>query len=67
MRVGCQRHAAAALPSGQRFDTHSPRAALDGCGKSLPLPGFDPRSVQPVASRYTDCATLPVVTAPISI
>jgi hypothetical protein len=21
-----------------------------------PLPGFDPRIVQPVASRYTDCA-----------
>jgi hypothetical protein len=32
-----------------------PRADLDGCGKSLP-PGFDPRTVQPVASRYTDCA-----------
>jgi len=32
------------------------RAGLDGWGKSrLPL-GFDPRSVQPVASRYTDCA-----------
>jgi len=33
-----------------------PRAGLDGGGKiSLP-PGFDPRTVQPVASRYTDCA-----------
>jgi len=31
-----------------------PRAGLDGCGKiSLP-PGFDPKAVQPVASRYTD-------------
>ena len=30
-------------------------AVLDGCGKS-PLPGFDPRTVQPVASRCTDCA-----------
>jgi hypothetical protein len=29
------------------------RAGLDGCGKSRPPPGFDPRTVQPVASRYT--------------
>ena len=27
---------------------------VDRCGKILPLPGFDPRTVQPVASRYTD-------------
>ena len=26
----------------------------DWCGKSRPLPGSDPRTVQPVASRYTD-------------
>ena len=25
-----------------------------------PTPGFDPRSVQPVASRYTNYATLPI-------
>ena len=24
--------------------------------ENLPQPGFDPRTVQPVASRYTDCA-----------
>jgi len=31
-----------------------PRASLDWCGNShLPL-GFDPQTVQPVASRYTD-------------
>jgi len=29
-----------------------PRAELDGCGKSRPPLGFDPRTVQPVASRY---------------
>jgi hypothetical protein len=29
-------------------------AGLDGCGKSPSLPGFDNRTVQPVASRYTD-------------
>ena len=33
-----------------------PRTGLDRCGKSRPLPGFDPRTVQPVANRYTDCA-----------
>ena len=27
---------------------------LDRCGKSRILPGFDPRTVPPVASRYTD-------------
>jgi hypothetical protein len=32
------------------------RAGLDGCGKSRPPPGLDPQTVQPVASRYTDCA-----------
>ena len=30
------------------------RAGLGRCGKSRPPPGFDPRIVQPVASRYTD-------------
>jgi len=29
------------------------RAGLDKCGKSRPPPGFDPRTVQPVTSRYT--------------
>ena len=33
-----------------------PRAGLDGCVKSRPPLGFDPRTVQPVASRYTDWA-----------
>jgi len=27
--------------------------------KISPPPGFDPRTIQPVASRYTDYATLP--------
>ena len=31
-----------------------PRAGLDGCGKSGSLPGFDPRQLQPLSSRYTD-------------
>ena len=35
------------------------RAGLNRCGKSRPPPGFDPLTVQPVASRYTDYATRP--------
>jgi hypothetical protein len=31
-----------------------PRADLDGLGKFRPPPGFAPRTVQPVANRYTD-------------
>jgi len=49
MKVGGQRHAPAALPLGHP-------AGLDGCGKSRPPSGFDPRTVQRVASRYTDYA-----------
>ena len=33
-----------------------PKAGMDGCGKSRPPPGFDPRTVQPVANPHTDCA-----------
>ena len=50
------------LYSRERPGTHctgedwvGPRVGLDGCGKSRPPPGFDPRTVQPVASRYTGC------------
>jgi len=35
------------------------RLCLDRYGKSRPPPGFDPWTVQPVASRYTDHATQP--------
>ena len=60
MGVGGQHHAPAALRPGERRGTHftggwvGPRAGLDGCGKSRSPPEFDPRTVQPVASRYTD-------------
>ena len=46
----------------ERLGTHcsgdwvGPSACLDRCGKSRPTTGFDPRTVQPVASRYTDYA-----------
>jgi hypothetical protein len=33
-----------------------PRAGLDGYGKSRPPQGFDPRTLQPVASSCTDYA-----------
>jgi len=62
MGVGCQSFVPAALPQGKRPGTHctgsweGPREGLDGCGKSRPPRKFDPRTVQPVASRYTDWA-----------
>jgi hypothetical protein len=61
MEVGGQRHAPAALPLRKtRYPLYTrlsgPQASLDRCGKSRPPPGFDPRIVQPVASRYTDYA-----------
>jgi len=57
--MGGRRHAQAALPRG-KTGTHciggwvGARAGLDGYGKSRPPPGFDSRTVQPAASRYTD-------------
>ena len=62
MEVGGQCNAPAALPPGERPGTHfiggwvRPRDGLNRCGKSRPPPGFDPRTVQPVASRYAGCA-----------
>jgi hypothetical protein len=63
--VRVQRHAPAAFYTLERPGTHctggwlGPRAGLDRCGKCRPPPGFDPRTVQPVVSRYTDWATRP--------
>ena len=68
MGVGGQRHAPAALYPRERPGTHctggwvGPTAGLNRCGKSRSPPhppGFDPWTVQPVASRYTDHATWP--------
>jgi hypothetical protein len=53
-----QRHAPTALYPWEKRGTHctegwvGPRAGLDRCEKSRPPPGFDPRTVQPVTSRY---------------
>jgi hypothetical protein len=59
--VGGQYHAPAALPPGgtryplkRRLD--GPQGRSGRVRKTSPVPGFDPRTVQPVASRYTDWA-----------
>jgi len=60
--VGGQHHPPATLPPGKRPGTYctegwvGPKAGRDGCGKSRPPPGFDPQTVQPLASCYTDYA-----------
>ena len=53
------RHAPAALPPGKtRYPLYrrfgGPQGWLDGCEKYRPPRGFDLRTVQPVASRYSD-------------
>ena len=72
MGVDGQRHVPAALPVWKRRGTPCTRgraglgAGLDGCGKSFPPHpvGFEPMTVQPVASRYTDFAIPPAVCRP---
>jgi hypothetical protein len=60
MRVGVVNTTPRPLYPRERPSTHctggsvGPRAVLDGCGKSRPPPGFDTRTVQQVAIRYTD-------------
>ena len=61
MGVGGQRHAPAALPPGKTpYPLYrrlgGPQGRSGRVRKSSPPPGFDPRTVQPIASRYTDCA-----------
>jgi hypothetical protein len=65
--VGGQRHAPAALTPGKtRYPLYSrlggPQVRSGRVRKNSPLPGFDLRIVQPVASRYTDWA----IPAPIN-
>ena len=62
-----QRHALAALYPRERPGTHctggwvGPQGRSGQVRKISPLPGFDPRTVQPVTSRYTDYATRPTL------
>jgi hypothetical protein len=64
MGWGGQRHAPATLSPGKtRYPLYwklgGPQGQSGWVPKISPPPGFDPRTVQPVASRYTDCATRP--------
>ena len=59
--VGGQRYAPAPLPPGKsRYPLYrrlgGPQGRSERVRKISPSPGFDPRTVQSVASRYTDCA-----------
>ena len=61
MGVGGQHHTPAALPPGKtQYPLHKrlggPQGRSGRVGKISPPPGFDPRTVQPVESRYTDWA-----------
>ena len=61
MGVGGQRHVPAALPPGMtRYPLYRrlgrPQGRSGRVLKISPPPGFDPRTAQPVASRYTDYA-----------
>ena len=61
MGVGGQHHAPAALPPGKtRYPLYRWLGGSQGrCGRMRKISlrtGFDPRTVQPVASRYTDWA-----------
>ena len=62
MGVGGQHHAPAALSPGKTLYPLYRR--LDGPGrvrKISPPPGFDPRTVQSAARRYTDCTILTAI------
>jgi len=59
--VGVQRHDPAALPPGKKqyllYRGLGGSWVRSGRVRNIsPTPGFDPRTVQPVASRYTDWA-----------
>jgi hypothetical protein len=61
MRVGSQLYAPAALlPGKTRYPLYrglgGPQGRTGQVRKNSPPPEFDPRTVQPVASRYTDWA-----------
>ena len=62
--MGGQRHAPAALPPGKGPGTDciggwvGPRARSGRVQKMSPLPGFDPQTIQSVASRYTEILTV---------
>ena len=61
--MGGQHHASAALPPGEtRYPLYrrlyGPQGRSGRVWKISPQPGFDPRTVQLVANRHTDCVVL---------
>ena len=62
--MGDQRHAPADLPPEKRPSTHciggwdGPQGQFGRVRKISAPPGHDLRTVQPVVSRYTECAIL---------
>jgi len=63
MGVGGQRHAPAALTPGKtQYPLYTrlggPQGRFGRVRKITHSPGFDPRTVQPIATRCTDC-TIP--------
>jgi hypothetical protein len=68
MGMGGQRHALAALlPGKSRYPLYrrlgGPQGSSARVRKNSPTPGFDPRIVQPVASRYKNWAIPALQTA----
>jgi hypothetical protein len=64
--VGGQRHPPTALPPiNTRYPLYSrlgvPQGRSGRLRKISPSPGYVLRTFQPVASRYTDCATPPLI------
>jgi hypothetical protein len=68
MGVGGQCHAPATLPMGKRCSTHytggwvGPRTGLDRVQNISPPLGFNPWTIQHIASHYTDYTTRPMHT-----
>ena len=61
MGVGGLRHTPVTLPPGMAQHPlyrrlGGPQGQSGWVQKIWPPPGFDPQTVQPVASRYTDCS-----------
>ena len=70
MGVGSQRHGPATLPPGKtRYPLYKrlggPQSRSGRVRKISPTPGFDLRTVQPVASRYTHWAISVQINMPI--
>jgi len=70
MEVGSQRHAPAALPPEKtRYPLYrrlgGPQGRSGQVRNISPPPGFDPPTVQPVASRYTDWAIVANILHPL--